>query len=99
MCTKIKSNWQYSNSGETGEHKRLVTLVREYINIGTPTRSSWIDEIIDPMIASKYDQAKLELLVKVALQCAAKDKDERPKSNQVVEMLLRMRINVVEKII
>ena len=77
----------------------MVTLVREYINIGTPTRSSWIDEIIDPMIASKYDQAKLELLVKVALQCAAKDKDERPKSNQVVEMLLRMRINVVEKII
>ena len=84
---------------ETGEHKRLVTLVRECINIGTPTRSSWIDEIIDPMIAGKYDQDKLELLVKVALQCVAKDKDERPNMNQVVEMLLRMRINVVEKII
>ena len=51
------------------------------------------------MIAGKYDQDKLELLVKVALQCVAKDKDERPNMNQVVEMLLRMRINVVEKII
>ena len=90
---------QYPNSGETGEHKRLVTLVRDYINIGTPTRNSWIDEIIDPMIASKYDQAKLELLVKVALQCETEDKDERPNMNQVVEILLRMRINIVEKII
>ena len=87
---------QYSNSGEIREHKRLVTLVRKYLNIGTPTRNSWIDEIIDPMIANKYDQAKLELLVKVALQCVAKDKDERPNINQVVEMLLRMRINVVK---
>ena len=87
---------QYSNSGEIREHKRLVTLVRKYLNIGTPTRNSWIDEIIDPMIANKYDQPKLELLVKVALQCVAKDKNERPNINQVVEMLLRMRINVVK---
>ena len=79
---------QYSNNGETREHKRLVTLVREYINIGKPTRNSWIDEIVDHMIASKYDQAKLELLVKVALQCVAEDKDERPTMTQVVEMLM-----------
>ena len=90
---------QYFDSGETGEHKRLVTLIREYINIGTPIRNSWIDEIIDSMIASKLDQAKLELLVKVALQCVAEDKDEGPNMNQAVEMLLRMRINVAEKII
>ena len=51
------------------------------------------------MIANKYGQAKLELLVKVALQCVAEDKDEGPNMNQAVEMLLRMRINVAEKII
>ena len=32
----------------------------------------------------------------MALQCVAKDKDERPNINQVVEMLLRMRINAVK---
>uniref|UniRef100_A0A2N9GHS3 non-specific serine/threonine protein kinase n=1 Tax=Fagus sylvatica TaxID=28930 RepID=A0A2N9GHS3_FAGSY len=60
-----------SDSGETREHKRLVTLVREYINIGIASRNSWIEEIIDPMMDGKYDQAKMELLVKVALQCVA----------------------------
>ncbi|KAK7813547.1 putative receptor protein kinase zmpk1, partial [Quercus suber] len=49
---------------------------------------SWIEEIIDPMMAGKYDKAKMELLIKVALQCVAEDKDDRPTMNQVVEMLL-----------
>uniref|UniRef100_A0A2N9FYJ7 non-specific serine/threonine protein kinase n=1 Tax=Fagus sylvatica TaxID=28930 RepID=A0A2N9FYJ7_FAGSY len=76
------------DSGETREHKRLITLVREYINTGIATSKSWIEDIIDPMMASKYDKAKMELLVKVALQCVAEDKNERPTMNQVVEMLL-----------
>uniref|UniRef100_A0A2N9HEN1 non-specific serine/threonine protein kinase n=1 Tax=Fagus sylvatica TaxID=28930 RepID=A0A2N9HEN1_FAGSY len=76
------------NSGETREHKRLIPLVREYINTGTATSKSWIEDIIDPMMAGKYDKAKMELLVEVALQCVAKDRDERPTMNQVVEMLL-----------
>uniref|UniRef100_A0A2N9H4B2 non-specific serine/threonine protein kinase n=1 Tax=Fagus sylvatica TaxID=28930 RepID=A0A2N9H4B2_FAGSY len=49
---------------------------------------SWIEDIVDPMMAGKYDKAKMELLVKVALQCVAEDRDERPTMNQVVEMLL-----------
>ncbi|GMY22156.1 putative receptor protein kinase ZmPK1 [Fagus crenata] len=77
-----------SDSGETREHKRLVTLVREHINIGTTTSKPWIEEFIDPMMAGKYDKAKMELLVKVALQCVAEDKNERPTMNQVVEMLI-----------
>ncbi|XP_075656988.1 putative receptor protein kinase ZmPK1 [Castanea sativa] len=77
-----------SDSGETREHKRLVTLVKEYINIGTATRKSWIEEIIDPMMSGKYDKVKMELLVKVALQCVAEDRDERPSMKQVVEMLI-----------
>jgi hypothetical protein len=35
-------------------------------------------------MAGKYDYAKMELLVKVALQCVADDKDDRPTMNQVV---------------
>jgi hypothetical protein len=41
-------------------------------------------------MAEKYDSAKMELLVRVALQCVAEDKDDRPTMNQVVEMLLCM---------
>uniref|UniRef100_A0A7N2L557 Receptor-like serine/threonine-protein kinase n=1 Tax=Quercus lobata TaxID=97700 RepID=A0A7N2L557_QUELO len=77
-----------SDSGQTIEHKRLVTLVKEYINIGNATRKSWIEEIIDPMMFGKYDKVKMELLVKVALQCVAEDRDERLSMNQVVEMLI-----------
>ena len=39
-------------------------------------------------MSGKYDKVKMELLVKVALQCVAKDRDERPSMNQVVEMLI-----------
>uniref|UniRef100_A0A2N9HT53 non-specific serine/threonine protein kinase n=1 Tax=Fagus sylvatica TaxID=28930 RepID=A0A2N9HT53_FAGSY len=85
---KSPNNMNTSDSGETREHKRLVTLVREYINIGTTTSKPWIEEFIDPMMAGKYDKAKMELLVKVALQCVAEDKNERPTMNQVVEMLI-----------
>ena len=76
-----------SNNGEITEPKRLVMLVRENVNIGT-TEKSWIEEIIDPMLTDNYDKAKMELLVKVALQCVAEDKDERPTMTQVVEMLM-----------
>ena len=60
---------------------------RETIDIENATMS-WIVEIIDPMMAGKYDKAKMELLIKVALQCVAEDKADRPTMNQVVEMLL-----------
>uniref|UniRef100_A0A2N9G8Z2 non-specific serine/threonine protein kinase n=1 Tax=Fagus sylvatica TaxID=28930 RepID=A0A2N9G8Z2_FAGSY len=58
---KSPNNMNTSDSGETREHKRLVTLVREYINIGTTTSKPWIEEFIDPMMAGKYDKAKMEL--------------------------------------
>ncbi|XP_030961000.1 putative receptor protein kinase ZmPK1 [Quercus lobata] len=77
-----------TDNGEIREHKRLVMLVRENVNIGTTTKKSWIEEIIDPMLTNNYDKAKMELLVKVALQCVAEDKDERPTMTQVVEMLM-----------
>ena len=76
-----------SDSGETRDHKRWVTLVRETIDIENAT-VSWIEEIIDPMMAGKYDKAKMELLFKVASQCVAEAKDDRPTMNRVVELLL-----------
>ncbi|CBI19464.3 unnamed protein product, partial [Vitis vinifera] len=51
--------------------------------------ASWIEEILDPSMESKYDMGEMEILVSVALQCVELDKDERPTMSQVVELLLR----------
>jgi len=89
---KSPTGMHSSNSGGAGEYTSVVKLVKEKINnniASTSANESWIQAIIDPRMAGKYDSAKMELLVKVALQCVADDKDNRPTMNQVVEMLLR----------
>ena len=48
-----------SDNGDTREHKRLVTLVRENIDIENTITMSWIEEIIDPMMTGEYDKAKM----------------------------------------
>ena len=90
MVTRKNPNDMHTlDSRETTEHKRLVMLVRETIDLErSATTMSWIEEIIDPMIYGNYDKVKVELVVKVALQCVAKDKDDIPTMNHVVEMLL-----------
>ena len=89
MVTGKSPNGMHTlDSRETREHKRLVTWVRETIDFENAITMSWIEEIIDPMICGNYDKVKVELLVKVALQCVAENKDDRPTMNQVVEMLL-----------
>jgi len=91
---KSPTGMHSSNSGGAGEYTSVVKLVKEKINnniasTSTSANESWIQAIIDPRMVGKYDSAKMELLVKVALQCVADDKDDRPTMNQVVEMLLR----------
>ncbi|KAB1200030.1 hypothetical protein CJ030_MR0G008605 [Morella rubra] len=63
------------------------------VNTGGASRETWIKEIIDPKMVGKYEMAKMELLLKVALQCVADDRDDRPSMTQVVEMLQRHEIN------
>ncbi|KAA8528490.1 hypothetical protein F0562_035845 [Nyssa sinensis] len=74
--------------GREMEQGRLVEWVREKINGGGLT-SSWMEEIIAPMMSGKYDMGRMEILVRVALQCVEEDKDARPTMSQVLEMLLR----------
>ncbi|KAB1227256.1 putative receptor protein kinase ZmPK1 [Morella rubra] len=83
-----------STAGGAREHRRLVTLMREKINnIGSVARKTWMDEIIDTGMAGNYDVAKMEVLVRVGLQCVAENKDDRPTMSQVVEMLLVDEVN------
>ncbi|CAJ1796767.1 unnamed protein product [Sphenostylis stenocarpa] len=64
---------------------RLVEWVRE--KSGSNTKSSWLEQIIDPDIGPAYDKIKMEILSSVALNCAMEDRDSRPTMSQVVEML------------
>ncbi|GMY22148.1 hypothetical protein FCV25MIE_17389 [Fagus crenata] len=43
-------------------------------------------------MAGKYDHAKMELLVKVASQCMAENKDERPTMNQRNESQVELKL-------
>ncbi|KAK7847177.1 putative receptor protein kinase zmpk1 [Quercus suber] len=73
------------NEGVEIEHERLVTWVREKKNGEV---ANWIKDIIDPTMVARCDMGKMEILVEMALQCVAEDKDARPTMSQVVEMLL-----------
>ncbi|TKY66093.1 putative receptor protein kinase ZmPK1 [Spatholobus suberectus] len=70
--------------GEDSYNGRLVTWVRE-----KRSGTCWLEHIIDPAIKTNYDECKMDLLAKVALDCVEEDKDIRPTMSQVVEMLQR----------
>ncbi|XP_042991232.1 putative receptor protein kinase ZmPK1 [Carya illinoinensis] len=95
---KSPTGTQHSpGGGGAKEYNRLDSLVREKIMMhadGEASRESWnIEEIVDPSMGGRYDSAKMELLLKVAWQCVAEDKDDRPTMTQVVEMLCCDEVN------
>ncbi|KAG7943667.1 hypothetical protein I3843_15G053500 [Carya illinoinensis] len=73
------------------EYEGVAAWVRDKVSKASLERksdNSWIEEIVDPMMmAGKYDLARIEVLVRVALQCVEEDKEERPTMSQVVEIL------------
>ncbi|KAL7245304.1 hypothetical protein ACSBR2_000595 [Camellia fascicularis] len=80
MVTRKSSMTNPYTSGNSREMEQrgLVKWVREKIN-GSVVNESWLEEIIDPvMMKSRYDASKMEILIKVALQCVVEDKDARP---------------------
>ncbi|KAH0989999.1 hypothetical protein GBA52_001482 [Prunus armeniaca] len=70
-----------------GEQRRLIMSVREKVN-GTSAIGPQMRMIMDPSFEGEYDVEKMEILLRVALQCVEEDKDARPTMRQVVEMLL-----------
>ncbi|WVZ17780.1 hypothetical protein V8G54_010762 [Vigna mungo] len=73
----------YVLAAETG----LVTWVREKRKKGSEVGSSWVDQIVDPALESKYDRNEMEMLATVALECVEEEKDVRPSMSHVVERL------------
>ncbi|XP_021820293.1 putative receptor protein kinase ZmPK1 [Prunus avium] len=71
---------QAIEGGEETHEKMMVTWVREKMNGAFANAES--------QKGDDYEQDRLEILVKVALQCLEEDKDARPNMSQVVEMLL-----------
>ena len=90
MVTGRSSFEFHANNERDGmeESQNLVTWVRKMMctTNGNPGR---MKEIINPKMDSTYDAIKMEILIRVALQCVKEDKDARPTMTQVVEMLLR----------
>ncbi|KAG6626470.1 hypothetical protein CIPAW_15G050700 [Carya illinoinensis] len=76
------------DSGSEIEAKGLVTWVRGKRN-GAAAMTSWLEEIVDPILDGNYEMGKMETLVNVALQCVEEEKDTRPSMGQAAEMLLR----------
>ncbi|KAL1368212.1 putative receptor protein kinase ZmPK1 [Arachis hypogaea] len=70
-------------NGEEPYNGRLVTWVREKRR----ECASCVEQIMDSTIVSNYDENKMEVLARVALECIEDDKEERPTMSQVVEML------------
>ncbi|KAH7541831.1 hypothetical protein FEM48_Zijuj02G0009300 [Ziziphus jujuba var. spinosa] len=68
-------------------HGRLVKWVKEKMIGADTSQTDWTEEVADSTMSGKFDKAKLEVLVKVALQCVEEDKEARPTMRQVVEML------------
>ncbi|MED6118996.1 hypothetical protein PIB30_007886 [Stylosanthes scabra] len=72
-----------ANNGEEAYNGRLVTWVRDK----KKECASWVEQIMDSAIGSNYDEKKMEILARVALDCIEEDKEGRPSMKQVVEML------------
>ncbi|KAK4352128.1 hypothetical protein RND71_027646 [Anisodus tanguticus] len=65
----------------------LVTWIREKMR-ETSERKSWIQEIVDPALDGKFDLEKMEILLKLALQCSEEDRDARPTMCEVVDKMV-----------
>ncbi|XP_059454519.1 putative receptor protein kinase ZmPK1 [Corylus avellana] len=86
---KSQTNILTVDGGGVIEQGGVVTWVRDKVKKAATRKESRIEEIVDPMMAGKYEMGKMEVVIRVALQCVEEDKDARPTMRQVVEMLLR----------
>ncbi|TKY68981.1 putative receptor protein kinase ZmPK1 [Spatholobus suberectus] len=72
---------------ELHHHERLVTWVREKITKGSKVGSSWVDQIVDPVLGSNYDMNEMEIFSTVALESVEEEKNARSIISQVAEKL------------
>ncbi|KAI3666966.1 hypothetical protein L6452_42007 [Arctium lappa] len=93
MITGRSPAGKHHSNNENGEVDQLALIewVRSTIEESDPSRTEcWVEKIVDPSITGKYDQTRMENLVRIALQCAEEDREARPSMSQVVSMLLHV---------
>lgn len=76
-----------ADAGSEMHNRRLTSWVSEKMNKAEVPGANRVEEIMDRSIEGEYDAEKVEVLVAVALQCVAEDRDRRPTMRQVVENL------------
>ncbi|KAJ8568135.1 hypothetical protein K7X08_020857 [Anisodus acutangulus] len=80
------SRSQYNMDDDEMEHTMHITWVREKMH-RLERSASQIQQVVDPALDGNYDLEKMEVLIKVALQCSEEDRDARPTMSQVADML------------
>ncbi|KAI3525742.1 hypothetical protein L1887_04785 [Cichorium endivia] len=93
MVTGRSAAGMHQPSNENGEPYKaaLVNWVRDKSQeLDESQTESWVDGIVDPSIRDQCNHTIMQNLVRVALECAAEDREARPSMSQVVDMLLEM---------
>ncbi|XP_059290327.1 putative receptor protein kinase ZmPK1 [Lycium ferocissimum] len=88
LITRKSPNRAQSNNMDNDEMQdtTLVTWVREKMH-GVEQTATQIQQVVDPSLDGVNYLEKMEVLIKVALQCSEEDRDARPTMSQVVDML------------
>ncbi|KAI7991212.1 putative receptor protein kinase ZmPK1 [Camellia lanceoleosa] len=84
----FRKRWEEGEEGWSSKATLVKWVMEKVMNRGSPM-TSWVGEIVDPMLNGAYDAGKVEKLVEVALQCLEEEKDARPTMTRVVDMLQR----------
>ncbi|KAF3780890.1 putative receptor protein kinase [Nymphaea thermarum] len=80
-----RSSNGFQQVGEDGgvRYMQLIPWIKEVVR----TREKWVEEIADPRLCEMYDKKRMDILVKMALQCVEEERDMRPTMSQVVHSI------------
>ncbi|CAN6486786.1 unnamed protein product [Victoria cruziana] len=80
-----RSSMGFQHIGENGEvgYRQLIPWIREMVRMNR----NWVEEITDTQLHGMYDNSSVEILIKVALQCVAEERELRPTMSQIVDSI------------
>ncbi|KVI06709.1 Apple-like protein [Cynara cardunculus var. scolymus] len=82
MLEMITGRSPINNANQSGGSERRLDSWVTAVMAAAGGKNDWMEEIIDSKVDGKYDKKRMEILIKVALQCCNEDKDARPSMSQ-----------------